>query len=81
MKKNRVQSSNIKKVGYNPDTLLLEIEFRGGVRYVYKDVPASVYEFMLRIDQAGGSIGEWFHENIREAGYEYYKVPKGERVI
>ena len=43
-----VSSSNVALIGYDPNTLTLEIEFIGGSVYQYFDVPETVYqEFML----------------------------------
>jgi len=80
MKKVSVQSSNIKRVGYNPYTETLEIEFRSKVRYIYCPVPGSIYRALLETDQSGESVGSWFHENVKEAGFPFFKVEKGQKV-
>lgn len=56
-----VSSSSVNAVGYDPDTRMLEIEFRGGRIYRYADVPPQVHAAMM----AAGSIGRFVNNNIR----------------
>lgn len=65
-----VKSSNILSVGHNPYTKTLEVEFRHGDVYRYKDVPRSTYKELIEAE----SVGRYFGKNIREGGYEYEKV-------
>jgi hypothetical protein len=51
-------SSAIERVGYNDETRALSIWFRGGRRYVYSDVPRSVYDDLCRAQSAGRFVGE-----------------------
>ena len=44
MERQYVSSSNIASIGYDPDNLVLEIEFLSGAVYQYYDVPQSVYD-------------------------------------
>ena len=48
-----VSSSNISSVGFDADTLTLEIEFTNGNIYQYFDVPSTVYEELLQADSKG----------------------------
>ena len=64
-----VSSSNIKSVGYDPDSTLLEIEFHDGSIYQYSNVPQSVHTALM----AAVSLGSFLHKNIR-GKYSYRKV-------
>lgn len=64
-----VQSSNLRAVGYNKDTKVLEIEFIKGGVYRYFDVMESVYLGLIGAD----SKGAYFHEHIR-GRYRYKRV-------
>ena len=56
-----VESSAIATVGYSKSIRALEIEFRNGAIYRYLDVPANVYEALLR----ARSKARFYDENIR----------------
>lgn len=62
-----VDSSNIKALGYAPDTLL--ILFNSGITYSYDGVPADVFEAMAKAE----SVGKFFHQAVR-GKYHYTKV-------
>lgn len=64
-----VSSSNIKSVGYDLDSTLLEIEFHDGSIYQYNNVPQSVHTALM----AAVSLGSFLHKNIR-GKYSYRKV-------
>lgn len=42
-----VNSSNIRSVGYDPDTETLEVTFKPAKTYVYSRVPARVYKALM----------------------------------
>ena len=65
-----VESSNLASVGYSGVDEVLEVEFQGGSVYRYSEVPVEVYEELMNAD----SHGSYFHYNVKEAGYDYYKV-------
>lgn len=65
-----VQSSNLSSVGYDPDTLTLEVEFQHGGVYQYFGVPGHVYEGLI----GAASKGSFFHQNIKMAGFANQKV-------
>jgi hypothetical protein len=65
-----VQSSNLVSVGYDPETLTLEIEFHNGGIYQYIGVPPEIYEGLI----SAGSKGTFFHQFIKKGGYTYSKV-------
>lgn len=57
-----VNSSNLVAIGYEKDSLILEIEFRQAV-YRYADVPSYIYEELMNAD----SKGSYHHQNIKNA--------------
>lgn len=59
-----VESRSIRRVGYNPETQQLVIQFYDslpGLRTVYTPVPNEVYEGLMSAD----SMGRYLEENIR----------------
>ena len=69
MHRTPVSSSNVASVGYDPNTLTLEVEFKDGSVYQYFDVPETVYQELMR----ASSVGQFIHSNIRN-NYRYAKV-------
>jgi hypothetical protein len=61
MKRTPVSSSNIKAIGYDPESQLLEVEFNQGAVYEYRLVPAAVHQALM----SAGSIGQYFAANIK----------------
>lgn len=62
MKRQYVDSSLARSLGYNPVSSILEIEFKpNGYVWQYFDVPEKVYIEMMSSD----SIGRYFNENIK----------------
>jgi len=64
-----VISSNIRSVGYDPTSSILEVEFNSGSIYQYLDVPESEYEGLMNAD----SKGRYLNRNIK-GRYEDIKV-------
>ncbi len=69
MNRQFVQSSNLKSVGYDRETNVLEIEFHSGGVYQYLNVPESVFKALLN----AASKGTYFHANIKER-YKYKRI-------
>jgi hypothetical protein len=69
MNRTPVSSSNVESVGYDPNILTLEVEFKDGAVYQYFDVPETVYQELTR----ASSVGQFMHANIRN-NYRYTKV-------
>ena len=69
MTRTAVTSSNLRSVGYDPASRILEIEFKNGV-YQYADVPLEVYEALM----AAASLGRYFAQHIKDA-YPASKIP------
>jgi hypothetical protein len=69
MQRQPVTSSNLRAVGYDPQTQILEIEFKTGGIYQYTAVPESVYTGLVN----AGSKGSYFHANIK-GQYNDHKI-------
>ncbi len=69
MDRQPVTSSNVAEVGYDADTMTLEVAFRNGTVYQYFDVPESVYQELMRSD----SVGKFLNEQIKNS-YRYTKA-------
>lgn len=69
MTRKPVSSSNLRSVGYDIETQVLEIEFHSGSIYQYFTVPESVYINLLK----AASLGRFFHYNIKYI-YRYRRV-------
>ena len=55
-----VTSEIIDSVGYDAETLTLEVQFRNGWLYRYDDVPAEIYRALMSAD----SHGRYLKRNI-----------------
>lgn len=67
MKMTPVKSSNIEAAGYDNDSGELIVEFKGGSKYFYPNVPEKLFqEFEKEFDgEDGRSAGKFFHREIR----------------
>ena len=71
MNRHPVESSNIQAIGYDPDTLILEVEFGKNVDagyphnrlYQYFNVPAEVHRALMDAH----SHGEFLYKNVAYA--------------
>ncbi|MCL1902587.1 MAG: KTSC domain-containing protein [Alphaproteobacteria bacterium] len=64
-----VVSSNIKSVGFDSASQILEIEFHSGGIYQYFNVPAEIYNGIMNAP----SKGKFFHQFIR-GNYEFIRI-------
>jgi hypothetical protein len=64
-----VSSSNIRSIGYDPDSSTLEIEFTNGGVYQYQGVPEPEFEALMN----AGSKGKHFHAAIKNK-YPHVKL-------
>ena len=62
MKREPVNSSSLREVGYDPETRTLEILFMSGGVYSYAGVPPEVYQTLMRVE----SKGKYFISRIKE---------------
>lgn len=69
MNRQRVSSSSIKSVGYNPDAEILEVEFHNGGVYQYFDVPTRTHEDLIN----AFSKGKYYTVYIKDA-YLYRRI-------
>ena len=69
MKRQSVESSNLRSIGYDEDKEILEVEFLHGGIYQYIDVPKDEYEGLMGAD----SHGKYFSANIRN-NYDFIKL-------
>lgn len=56
-----VQSSNIAAIDHDPVLLELTVEFKNGTRYLYRQVPPSIFDQLIKAD----SVGSAFHKLIK----------------
>ena len=61
MQREPVESSNVRSVGYDVQTKVLEVEFKNGGVYQYKDVPQETYTGLM----ASNSKGQFLNANIK----------------
>ena len=71
MERIEVTSSNLKAVGYDEATQVMEVEFHKGPVYRYKGVPVDTYETLMRCD----SPGAYFSMAVK-GKYEFEKETK-----
>ncbi len=69
MERQNVESSNIVSVGYDKESLVLEVEFKKGKVYRYSDVDGLTYAGLLTAE----SVGKYFHQNIKDK-FSFTKV-------
>ena len=69
MQRQSVTSSNVRSVGYDADTLVLEVEFHSGGVYAYTGVPPSVYHGLI----SSASVGGYLAQHIKDR-YPFRKV-------
>lgn len=63
------ESSNISRLKYVRETMVLTVEFQNGGRYDYYDVPERIFEGM----KAASSKGQYLAQNIK-GKYRYARV-------
>jgi hypothetical protein len=64
-----VDSTIVAGVGYDDETLTLEVHFTTGAVYQYFDVPRSAYDEFLH----AASKGQYFNEVVKN-GYRYMRL-------
>ncbi len=69
MNRQPVASSNLRSVGYDSTSQVMEIEFHSGGIYQYFDVPGNVYSSLL----TAGSKGSYFQTFIKDR-YRTHKI-------
>ena len=61
MNRTDVKSSNIKSIGYDIKSKMLEVEFIGGRIYQYNNVDSEKHEALMKAD----SVGKFYAANIK----------------
>ena len=69
MQRQSVTSSNIKSIGYDPPSAVLEVEFTDGSIYRYYGVPAQLYASLM----AASSHGSYLAREIK-GSFRFEKV-------
>lgn len=64
-----VNSSNIRSIGYDNQSSILEVEFTSGDIYRYFGMPEYLYQQFLN----ASSHGQFLNDNIRH-NYRYQKI-------
>lgn len=62
MEMQRVNSSAIEAVGYDPESLRMKIRFTGGNVYDFCRVPENIYRGLM----AASSKGTYYNDHIKE---------------
>ncbi|AZT25065.1 TPA: KTSC domain-containing protein [Salmonella enterica] len=70
MDRQYVSSSNLRSVGFDVRTSVLEIEFNNGTVYQYFNVSETVYTGLM----SASSKGSFFDLHVKKAGYRYQQI-------
>lgn len=65
-----VSSSNLQSVGYDPDSLMLEIEFHDSRIYQYFNVPRQIHNGLM----SASSKGIYYDAYIKKGPFRFRKV-------
>lgn len=65
----KVSSSNIDSVGYDPDNRIVYVKFLNGSIYAYKDVPRHDFDAL----RDAPSVGSYLHRGFKNV-YPYEKI-------
>jgi hypothetical protein len=74
MQRTGLSSRSVRSAGYDPAAQRLELEFSSGGVYEYFDVPASVYDWLLRVPNKGRYVTKMISNRYR------FRVHAGEAV-
>jgi hypothetical protein len=69
MERQRVNSTNVRSIGYDVTAGTLEVEFHSGEIYQYLNVPETAYAALMRAP----SKGRYLNDHIKDR-YRYRKV-------
>lgn len=69
MNRTSVTSESVASVGYDANTMTLEVEFTRGPVYQYFDVPGTEYRALV----SASSVGTYLNKNIKSS-YRYARV-------
>jgi hypothetical protein len=71
MKREPVESSMLVSIGYDVEQRILELEFNSGKVYQYFEVPAQVYQDMMKDDSKGS-----YFQAVIDGTYNYIQVKR-----
>jgi hypothetical protein len=60
-----INSSNLEEASYDSDNRQMVVSFKNGMKWRYFDVPAEIWAGFTQTVSDGGSVGKYFHANIR----------------
>jgi hypothetical protein len=66
MERKYIESSNLRAVGYERDSGILEIEFNNGYIYQYFDVPEYIYEELMGAESKGKYANKNIYKNFKQ---------------
>jgi hypothetical protein len=69
MERQQVSSSNIRSIGHDEETEVLEVEFKSGAVYQYSGVSAHLAQNLL----GATSVGSYFAANIKD-NFQFKRV-------
>lgn len=69
MERQRVTSSNVRSVGYDATSEVLEVEFNTGGIYQYLNVPETIYAALMH----AASKGRYLNDHVKDR-YRYRQV-------
>jgi hypothetical protein len=75
MEREKVSSSVISAVGYDPDVKVMEVEFKSGKVYQYQGVSPGTHASLLDAK----SKGQFVVENIVHGRYQFNELDKDKR--
>ena len=70
MERQYVSSSHIVSIGYDPTSMVLEVEFNTGAIYQYYDIQQSIYDGLMAADSHGTYLAAY----VKKGGYRYAQV-------
>lgn len=65
MNRNPVSSSNLASIGYDAESLVLEVEFNNGRVYQYFDVPQGTYDELMSASSKGSYMNNVIKKQFR----------------
>jgi hypothetical protein len=74
MERVAVESEALRSVGYDRRSRVLEVEFTSGTVYRYLGVPEPTHAALMQADSLGG----YFSEHIRDAGFMLDRLGEAE---
>lgn len=64
-----VTSSTIERVGYDPQSMTMAVEFKNGTVYEYYNVPETIFAELL----VAGSPGQYLSQHVKRS-YRYSRT-------